>query len=323
MAAVQVVPARALLCARTATASRRVTASSTRCSGTTITVRGYRASPRAEDYMDFVRRIPLLNRAIKKPEESGGARKKVTDLDEVEQEEMSLATPSDAETAHAVPPVTAVSSSPSEYDAVKLSELYHRVSRVRPLVTGQVPGVTEKDFPEGTIIEIGLRQPVEREEITPEEILKVTPWKRRTEVHDAAVVSRIMQIVLADHRGKIAITWPSAQEVATADPYEAIVKSFSTSAAVSSITDIDTFALNDIAMRFAILKRISQLTGRRIPDYVLNMARTLREVRAYYAHDTHTHHEFGLRQEDPYNKYTTKLFIDPKPFVGTNVKISA
>ncbi|KAK9369986.1 hypothetical protein V1509DRAFT_392407 [Lipomyces kononenkoae] len=213
-----------------------------------------------------------------------------------------------------------------EYRPVTLDDFDYRVSKIKPVIPQHVQNLDASGLVDGEIYEIGFKKAT-RSWKTQMNGFKIDMWKANTPVHDKKQVLKIAKLVAADQLGVIKIDWPTGSAIeldrseteSGADPFAEVVESHHPP---SLDFDISTFSLRDINVRFQVVKRMSQLTGRPIPDLVFTRALTMKEILVYYAVDTHRRQSYGLFQDDPYNPYVTRLYIDPHKFEGTNVKIN-
>ncbi|KAK9432415.1 hypothetical protein V1505DRAFT_365518 [Lipomyces doorenjongii] len=213
-----------------------------------------------------------------------------------------------------------------EYRPLKLEDFDYRVSKIKPIIPKHVQNLDSTGLTDGGIYEIGFKRATKSWK-TKMNGFKIDIWKAKTPVHEKKQVLKIAKLVVADQLGLIKIDWPTSPAIeletdgieSEDDPFAKVADSYEPP---SLNFDINQFSLRDINVRFQVVKRISQLTGRPIPDLVFTRALTMKEILVYYAVDTHKQQSYGLFQDDPYNPYVTRLYIDPEKFEGTNVKIS-
>ncbi|KAK9332943.1 hypothetical protein V1520DRAFT_333927 [Lipomyces starkeyi] len=213
-----------------------------------------------------------------------------------------------------------------DYRPLKLEDFEYRVSKIKPIIPKHVQNLDASGLVDGGIYEIGFKRATKSWK-TKMNGFKIDIWKAKTPVHDKKQVLKIAKLVVADQLGLIKIDWPTSPAIelenneitSEEDPFAKVVETYEPP---SLDCDINKFSLRDINVRFQVVKRISQLTGRPIPDLVFTRALTMKEVLVYYAVDSHKKQSYGLFQDDPYNPYVTRLYIDPEKFEGTNVKIS-
>ncbi|KAK9314626.1 hypothetical protein V1524DRAFT_470870 [Lipomyces starkeyi] len=213
-----------------------------------------------------------------------------------------------------------------DYRPLKLEDFEYRVSKIKPIIPKHVQNLDASGLIDGGIYEIGFKRATKSWK-TKMNGFKIDIWKAKTPVHDKKQVLKIGKLVVADQLGLIKIDWPTSpaielenKEIALEeDPFAKVVETYEPP---SLDCDINKFSLRDINVRFQVVKRISQLTGRPIPDLVFTRALTMKEILVYYAVDSHKQQSYGLFQDDPYNPYVTRLYIDPEKFERTNVKVS-
>ncbi|KAK9456662.1 hypothetical protein V1511DRAFT_457142 [Dipodascopsis uninucleata] len=213
--------------------------------------------------------------------------------------------------------------------AVTLEDLANRVSEIRATVAENVDQLDPSEFENAEIVEIGFRQPrpvQERSWRRELEKISIDVWKSKDAVHDKEVLEKIATLVVANHLGMIEVEWPENPkrtliELDSETDTDPFVELLERSTIPKLDFDIYEFSIDDISSRFAISKKISQLSGRSIPDLVFTKATKIKDIISYYLLDSKRNQKYGLLKEDPYNPYATKLFIDPKTFEGTNVKI--
>ncbi|KAK9377963.1 uncharacterized protein V1513DRAFT_435742 [Lipomyces chichibuensis] len=214
-----------------------------------------------------------------------------------------------------------------EYRPLKLEDFDYRVSKIKPIIPKHVQNLDASGLTDGGIYEIGFKRATKSWK-TKMNGFKIDIWKAKTPVHEKKQVLKIAKLVVADQLGLIKIDWPTSPAIelennviaSEEDPFAKVVETYEPPPSLNC--DINKFSLRDINVRFQIVKRISQLTGRPIPDLVFTRALTMKEILVYYAVDSHKQQSYGLFQDDPYNPYVTRLYIDPEKFEGTNVKIS-
>ncbi|KAK9246778.1 hypothetical protein V1506DRAFT_534315 [Lipomyces tetrasporus] len=216
---------------------------------------------------------------------------------------------------------------PDEYRPLRLEDFNYRVSKIKPVIPKHVQNLDASGLIDGGIYEIGLKKTTKSWK-TKMNGFKIDMWKAKTPVHEKKQVLKIAKLVVADQLGIVKIDWPTSpaiefesnEKASEDDPFAKVVESHEPP---SLDFDISKFSLQDINVRFQVVKRISQLTGRPVPDLVFTRALTMKQILTYYAIDTQKQQSYGLFQDDPYNPYVTRLYIDPKKFEGTNVKINA
>ncbi|KAK9324348.1 hypothetical protein V1517DRAFT_372168 [Lipomyces orientalis] len=216
---------------------------------------------------------------------------------------------------------------PDEYRPLSLEDFNYRVSKIKPVIPKHVQNLDESGLIDGGIYEIGIKRATKSWK-SKMNGFKIDMWKAKTPVHEKKQVLKIAKLVVASQLGIVNIDWPTSpaielesdEKVSEEDPFAKLVESYEPP---SLDFDISKFSLQDINVRFQVVKRISQLTGRPVPDLVFTRALTMKQILAYYAIDTQKQQSYGLFQDDPYNPYVTRLYIDPKKFEGTNVKINA
>ncbi|KAK9470953.1 uncharacterized protein V1510DRAFT_421588 [Dipodascopsis tothii] len=154
----------------------------------------------------------------------------------------------------------------------------------------------------------------------------VESWKSQTPVESMDAVERAAKLVVAAETGAVTVDWAApfavyvdgARVESPQDPFTTLLEA-------TTVPELDAdwqdFRLDDVAARFAVTKRLSQLTGRTVPDAVFSKSRTVGDLVQYYATALKKSAKYGFHQEDPYNPYKTRLLIDPKEYAGTNVTI--
>ncbi|KAK7207967.1 hypothetical protein BZA70DRAFT_272614 [Myxozyma melibiosi] len=271
--------------------------------------------------LDLLRHIPFLRPA--KPKET----QKIA-LDEAEKEEMEAvgeatgtavakSTETDGEEAEEV----------SEYEPLHLSEFVHRVSKIKPVPVKGVQNIPDNAYRGVKLLEIGLpaKSTNWKSKLNG---FKATIWKNGSPIYDKETVYRIAQIAVGVQLGLVDIKWPENDGVIDPKQKKKVVRrenkfaDIAMSASVPSINAKD-FPLENINTRFEVAKKLGQLTGRPIPDIVLTHAKKVNDFLKYYDQDSKTQEKYGLFQLDPYNPKTTRLYVNPAEFVGTNVKITS
>ncbi|KAK9468905.1 hypothetical protein V1512DRAFT_202460 [Lipomyces arxii] len=210
----------------------------------------------------------------------------------------------------------------TESSGVKLNDVDWRVSKIKARFAENVDDLDTKGLEDGKIYEIGFKRPTRRwkEQLSD---FSVSIWKRRSPVYDMAEVRRLAGIIIAEDMKLISIEWPmNGKRTVTGDvdedEFEKIARQrYEFKLAVK----IEEYSLVNLYKRFNIVKRLSQLTGRTVPDSIFTGALSMKEILRYYEIDRQRHEKYGLFQDDPYNPYVTKLYIDPKRYEGTNVAI--
>lgn len=267
--------------------------------------------------MDFMKYIPFMKRPAPSPEV------KKVEFDEAEEEELravSSSTVSEESTE-----ISEAAEEPSEYEPLKLSEFVHRVSKIKPVTISGVTNLEPQEFENIDLIEIGLKakEPHWRTQLNG---FKFRVWQSKTPVYDSESVYRLAQLAVGVHLGLVEINWPKEGGVVDPQHREPVTlgNKFTEIAMQQSVPEIDVrnFSLANLNTRFAVAKKLSQLTGRTIPDAAFTHAETVGDLLAYHENEAKKHQKYGLFQEDPYNPYDTKVFIDPAQYEGTNVKIS-
>ncbi|KAK9459176.1 uncharacterized protein V1516DRAFT_681174 [Lipomyces oligophaga] len=271
----------------------------------------------------FLDNIPFFNR---------GRKRRNTELDAAEKKELEAV----AGTSSTNTSATGEEAS----ETLKLQDFVHRRSRLQAQVPPQVSGI-DKDLLALGIYEIGLKSKDKafRRDIV-RSGLQLNQWKRAQVVIDSALVTEVARLVIALEEPALKnIEWPqhislapysgvdnaisTKQKKSSNDPYAEFLATHISNPAVKavSIDSVLSFSLSNIDTRFRIIKRFSQLTGREVPDLIASKINSVKDLLDFYTADGKQYEQFGLFLQDPYNPKTTKLYIDPKPFEGTNVKI--